>query len=386
MTLGAYRHVGATPAINARAIYSELGGWSLSEKVWNEIAEANRYSASMPDLLEATGSYVAGLLGCEAARVTPGVSAALVLAVAAFISKGDGRCFAALPDTGGLPDRILIQRNHRYIYDRMVAMGGGRLHEVGNTDGTAVADLERELNDETVGILVPAHLDGHDGTVSLASVVEIARARDIPVLVDAAYLVFPTEEMRRRAGEADVVAFSAKYWSGPNSGGIACGTRKQIDTITTLDFTGYEAARYHSLGRPFKLDRTTVLGVALSLRDWLSMDHDARLATYADHIARLAAAVPSWSGPTPMSFTMEGDVVAGPPVNCLTLSLPDDTTAQEFEKGLTSEEPTVLVHRRGSQVIVDVECLHEDDVDILGRRLADQLARVQPDGRIDPAN
>jgi D-glucosaminate-6-phosphate ammonia-lyase len=375
---GAYRAVGAVPAINARGVYSELGGWSLSEKVWTEIAEANRYSASMPDLLDASGSYVASLLGCEAARITPGVSATIVLAVAAFISQGDGERFAALPDTRGAPDRILIQRNHRYMYDRMVAMAGGRLHDVGGGDGTTVEDFERALDERPVGVLVPAHLDGHDGTVPLPVVVQLARRRDIPVLVDAAYLVFPLEEMRRRAREADVVAFSAKYWGGPNSGGLACGARKHIDTIRTLDFTGYEAARYHSLGRPFKLDRTTVLGVALSLRDWLSADHDERLAALAENVSKIVHLMPSWSDPNPMNFTMEGDVVPGPPVNCLTLSLQPDVVAEEFEKGLASEEPVILVHRRGAQVIVDVECVLQEDVGVLAERLAEQLGRVKP--------
>jgi hypothetical protein len=79
-----------------------------------------------------------------------------------------------------------------------------------------------------------------------------------------------------------------------------------------------------------------------------------------------------------MNFTMEGDVVPGPPVNCLTLTLPDDVIAQDLEKGLVSDEPVVLVHRRGVEVIVDVECLREDDVSVVTDRLVDQLDRLQP--------
>jgi D-glucosaminate-6-phosphate ammonia-lyase len=375
---GAYESIGASPAINARGIYSELGGWSLTEALWSEIGEANRYSASMPQLLDSSGAVIAQLLGTEAARVTPGVSATIVLAVAGFISKGDGESYARLPDTAGLPNEIVIQRNHRYMYDRMVSMAGGVLREVGDDRGTASEDFERALTARTAGVFVPAHLDGHDGTLPLARVVDIAHGRDIPVLVDAAYLVFPLDEMRRRAREADVVAFSAKYWGGPNSGGVACGSAEQIEAIRELDFTGYEGAPHKSLGRPFKLDRWTIVGTALSLRDWLAADHDLRFAAYAEHLQRIAAALPAWCDATAMNFTMENVAVPGPPVNCLTFDLPDEVTAAEFEKGLEMEDPVVLVHRRGAGIIVDVECVHEDDVDTLAHRLAEQLGRVQP--------
>ena len=62
----------------------------LSPAVWAAAAEANATWAAMGELLDAAGARVAALCGCEAARVVPGASAGIALAVGACIARGDG--------------------------------------------------------------------------------------------------------------------------------------------------------------------------------------------------------------------------------------------------------------------------------------------------------
>ena len=83
-------------------------------------------------------------------------------------------------------------------------------------------------------VLHPAHLDGTPGTLSLEQVAELAREVNVPVFVDAAYMVYPVSVMSSywQRG-ADITAISAKYYGGPNSGGFLLGREDLIAAIDT---------------------------------------------------------------------------------------------------------------------------------------------------------
>ena len=55
-----------------------------------------------------------------------------------------------------------------------------------------------------------------------------------------------------------------------------------VADIAALDFVGYESGRWRTFGRAFKLDRATVAATVAALEEWVGLDHDARLAGYAD--------------------------------------------------------------------------------------------------------
>src|SRR4051794_36885995 len=130
-----YDVLGTKPVINARGIYTDLGGSILSPRVWAAAEEANRSFVNMVDLLDRTGQIIAGLVSAEAARVTPGASAAIALGIAACMTGIDGQKMERLPNTDGMKNEVLIQRRHRYKYDRMVRMTGATLREVGDVNG-----------------------------------------------------------------------------------------------------------------------------------------------------------------------------------------------------------------------------------------------------------
>jgi L-seryl-tRNA(Ser) seleniumtransferase len=141
MSEDVYHRLGTKPIINGLGVYTDLGGSRLSPTVWAAMEEANRSFARMPELLETSGNIVAGLLGSEAARVTPGASSAIAMAIAACMTGTDARKMEQLPDVTGMPSQVLIQRRHRYKYDRMVRMTGAQLIEVGNVNGTEPQEL-----------------------------------------------------------------------------------------------------------------------------------------------------------------------------------------------------------------------------------------------------
>jgi L-seryl-tRNA(Ser) seleniumtransferase len=371
---GLFARLGVRPVINACGIYTDLGGSRLSPKVWAAAQAFNGDFVRMTELLDRTGEHIAGLIGAPAARVTPGAAAAIMLGTAAAMAGTDGDKSQALPDTTGMPSEVLIQAGHRYKYDRQAYMTGARLIEVGSANGTRPDQIEAALSPRTAMVLHPAHLDGKAGTVGLEEVVKLARAKGVPVLVDAAYMNYPvslfSEHLRRGA---DLVAISAKYFGGPNAGGFIYGRKDLVAAVSNVHFTRYESGAYLKYGRPLKMDRQTVVAVTVALEEWLAMDHGARLAGYVRLAERLRKSLAGLEGLKlePRCFTMDERFIADP-VNCLLVTFDRRAfglSAEEVETRLAAETPSILAIRQGDRIGFVMDVLEEHEVEHIGARI-----------------
>jgi D-glucosaminate-6-phosphate ammonia-lyase len=359
-----YDQLGTRAVVNARGIYTDLGGAVVSPEVWAAMTDANARAVEMTPLLESAGHRIADALGVDAAWVTPGASAAIALSTAACMTGRDHLAMERLPDTTGLRDVVVCQRGHRTRYARMCWMTGARLVEVDP------AELDQALDPATVAaVFCPGHLDGRAGTISLAAVFALSRARGVPTIVDAAFLNYPPASMRRFVDlGADLVCFSAKYYYGPNGGGFVCGRADLIDAVAGLDFAGFESADYLSFGRPFKLDRHTVVGTVLALEEWLTLDHEARFAEYARRVRTITESLPAGIAGEPMFFTMEETLIAGPPVNCLVVHPPDAAGAH---RALHDGDPPVACHLDGERLVIAVDAMAPGEEELVAERLAE---------------
>jgi L-seryl-tRNA(Ser) seleniumtransferase len=176
-------------------------------------------------------------------------------------------------------------------------MTGARLIEAGDAKGTTASALDQAIGSATAAVFFPAHLDGVHDTVGLGKAAEIAHGHGVPLLVDAAYLNYPTEIMGGFIGAgADLVCFSAKYFLGPNSGGLIVGREDLIDAVAGVDFTRYESGHWLVFGRPFKLDRQIIVGTVVALQEWLALDHGARFAAYGQRVAEISDGIAGVAG------------------------------------------------------------------------------------------
>ena len=360
-----YDRLGARPVVNCRGVYSELGGAIIDPAVWEAMTEAAGLAASMGELLEATGRKLAQLLGAEAGRATPGAAAAIALGTAACMTRGDGAASERLPDTSGLRGEVLFQAVQRpkYKYARVIWMTGAELNLVGTEEGTSRDDLEQALDPERVAaVFVPAHLDDEPGALPLRDVAAIAREHGVPTLVDAAFLNYPPDRMRRFTEEGgDLVCFSAKYCYGPNTGGFVVGRSDLVDALAVVDFTEFETGRWANFGRPFKLDLHTAVGTTLAVEQWMDLDHEARWRSYAELIDELAGAVEGIAGVRSERrfFTMV-ETLEPEPVNCLVLNVDAQEAgvcAADVERALDDGNPRVAVHRWDDTLIVAVDTM-----------------------------
>lgn len=371
---GIFDRLGVTPVVNACGIYTDLGGSRASPRVWNAMTEINRSFVRMTDLLDKSGERIAALLGAEAARVTPGAAAAIMLGTAACLAGRDGSNSERLPDTSGMRSEVLIQAGHRYKYDRQVGMTGAKLVEIGTPNGTRPDQLEVALGDRTAMVIHPAHLDGRPGTLPLEEVARMAHARGVPVFVDAAYMNYPTDIIGSYLKRgADLACLSAKYFGGPNAGGFVMGRKDLVEAVANVHFTRYESGRYLKYGRPLKMDRQTIVAVVVALEEWIAADHPARFRNYVRQVEMLRDRLAGLPGLrlTPVNFTMDEQFIAEP-VNCLAIDFDKAAagrSAAEAAETLAAGSPSILAIREGDRLAIVMDVLDDAEVVLIGERI-----------------
>ncbi|MBV9599580.1 MAG: hypothetical protein JOZ87_22335 [Chloroflexi bacterium] len=369
MASGVFEQLGIKPVVNARGNNTVLGGSTPSAQVRRAMQDVERHYVDMQQLLERSGQAIARMLECQAAYVTPGAAAALALGTAACMAGTDPDKIQRLPDTTGMRNAVLLQSAHHYHYQRAVTVPGARLREV------PADQLESALAaNDVAAVLFPAHLDGEPGSVSLEQVIQLAHARGVPVIVDAAGRVYPLDLFKSytRLG-ADLVAFGAKYIGALNASGILCGRADLVGAAALHGFIGFETLAWEkSWGRPLKVDRQTIVAVVAALREWLDTDHDARLAGYERRLKAIASELDGAPGIT--SRIVNGE---GPAPRVLRLEVDPGRSRLDVSgivERLWSGTPAIAVNREGNAaVLVNPAALHEEDDGIVASRLGTLL-------------
>src|SRR5438094_8613038 len=131
-----YEQLGIPPLINAAATLTRLGGSLMPPEVVAAMAEAARSFIELDDLQRRAGERIAKLTRNDAAYISSGAAAGLVLATAACITGNDPAAIGRLPDLTGLKDEVVVHHTHRNGYDHAVRQVGVRLVEIGSEEGT----------------------------------------------------------------------------------------------------------------------------------------------------------------------------------------------------------------------------------------------------------
>jgi len=284
-----FEELGVRPVLNAMGNRTLLGGSTPSAAVQALMDEAAGDYVNMSDLMDTVGEKIAEMIGAESALVTSGCSAALAVGAAACMTGNDPEKIDQLPDTDGMPNEFIIQRQLRIKYDRSLTIPGGKLVEVGDDEETRPEHIEAAIGPRTAGIhyLAPGN---QPGALPIEEVIRIGQAHNIPVIVDAAGEVYPTDKFGRyvKMG-AKLAAYGAKYFGAVNSSGMLVGDKDLVEIARAHSFIGFESSASRSIGRPMKVDRQEVIAVYAALREWLTMNHEDRFASYEVRVARQRA-------------------------------------------------------------------------------------------------
>jgi D-glucosaminate-6-phosphate ammonia-lyase len=273
---GIYERLGIRPLINARGTHTRLGGSIMAPEVLAAMQEAAGAYILLDELQAKASEVIARATGAEAGMVTGGAEAGLLLATAGILAGTDPIKIERLPDTTGMKNEAIIHRAHRNGYDHALRAAGAKVVEVGYGHGTIPYQLEAAFTEQTALVEYLASPWASRGALPLAQTCAIAHKHGVPVLVDAAAMLPPAENLTRFIAEgADLVTFSGgKGLRGPQSSGILAG---RADLIRAALANG---SPNHSVGRAAKAAKEDIVGLIVALERYLALDHAAELARW----------------------------------------------------------------------------------------------------------
>jgi L-seryl-tRNA(Ser) seleniumtransferase len=130
-----YAKLGVTPIINAAGTYTTLTAACMPPEVLAAVQKSALHPVRLHDLQQKAGEYIARRLKCEGAVVTSGASGAITLAAAACLQHANNIKITDMPQAiDGMKNQVIVQRAHRYEYDRAIYLCGARVTEVVTLD------------------------------------------------------------------------------------------------------------------------------------------------------------------------------------------------------------------------------------------------------------
>jgi len=370
-----YRRLGVRPIIHASGTTTRYGGSILRAEALEAMREASTTLVNMDELNEAAGAAIARMLGAEAAFVTAGASAGLILQAAACIAGADPARITRLPDTRGMRNEIIIQRAHRFAYDQAYRVAGGVLVEIGLARRTQPFELEEAISERTAAVTyLVSPFTSPPGILSLEDVLAIAHKRGVPVIVDAASMLPPRENLTKfvRLG-ADLVSFSGgKGIRGPQSTGILAGRRDLVRAAAL------NASPNQALGRAAKEE---IAGLVTALECFMAEDEKAEMKRYHDVCATVAEALADIPG---LRVVVEQDAANRVIPHAVVYFTPDwvGPSGHAVQVALAQGAPHIYVqqgaHQGGyvDEIAVDPINLQPGDEAIVAARLREELTRV----------
>ena len=366
--MGVYERLGMRRVINADATLTRLGGSLMPSDVLDAMREAAGSFVDMYELQQVVGKRLADLTRNEAAYVSSGAAAGLVLATLAAMTGDDLSTIARLIETGEAPkNEVIIHRVHRIPYDPAVRLAGARIVEVGNRLQTFPWELEAAITPRTAMVFYPAGVHLASGALPLAETVEIAHAHGIPVVVDAAAQLPPTENLWRFTRElgADLAVFSGgKDFHGPQASGLLVGTEAMIAAIAI------NGSPHQRIARPMKVGKEEMIGLLAAVERYVDEDWQDRARRYEATVERW---IEHFAGMPGLSASRLFPNEAGQPTPRCRVAFAAETglSGAEAVRLLWEEDPRIAVSVDGPDAIsMTPELLEEGDESILLDRIA----------------
>ncbi len=267
LRLGAdmYQSIGVRPLINARGTFTIISGSTMLPEVRAAMDAAAQKYVHLDELAEAVGARLATLTGAEWGLVSNGCSAGLTLASAACVAGGNPDLHVLLPNLSGFPkDEAVIPTHSRNVYDAALRAVGLRVVEV-----STLAEFEASLSPRTAMIYILAGPNADNSPLNVKAIAPIAKAKGVPILVDAAAEILTIPNVHLQNG-ATLVAYSGgKCIRGPQTAGLILGRKDLVKAAWV------HSAPHHGFTRALKVGKEDAIGMLMAVEMWVKRDHEA---------------------------------------------------------------------------------------------------------------
>jgi seryl-tRNA(Sec) selenium transferase len=281
-----YQSIGVEPVINCRGTFTIIGGSVERPEVRAAMDAASRYFVQIDELADAVGRRFSELTGAEWGMVSAGCAAGMKHVTVACVTGGNPEKLIRIPDLTDLDTtEVVVPRSSRNSYDHAIRNVGVTMITV-----ETLEELERALNRRTAMIYLLADSGPSSGPMALEAVAQVAKSKDIPILVDAAAEVLTIPNVHLQRG-ATIVAYSGgKALCGPQCAGLLLG-RKDI-----LQSAWQASSPHHGPGRDNKVGREETLGMLAAVEAWVKRDHLAEWKTWLGWLETISKRVATIDG------------------------------------------------------------------------------------------
>ncbi len=277
-----YQSIGVEPFVNCKGTNTIMGGSVTRPAVREAMEAASSYNVQLDELAFGVGERLAELTGAEWGMVSAGCAAGLKLVTIACLSGGDPEKLIRIPDLSGFEKtEVIIPRSTRNFYDHGVRNAGVKVVMVDTLE-----ELTSAINPRTLMIYMQAECAA---PLTLEAVGRVAKAKNIPILCDAASHILTVPNVHLAKGASVVVYSGGKGLKGPGCAGLLLGSKD------ILMAAWQASAPHHGPGRDNKLGKEEHIGMLAAVEAWIKMDHEAEMKlwlSWLDNIAKRVAAIP----------------------------------------------------------------------------------------------
>ncbi|NQW17721.1 MAG: aminotransferase class V-fold PLP-dependent enzyme [Chloroflexi bacterium] len=360
------------PVINAGGPNTKHSGSRPREVAMEAMQEASGQFYNIDEFIIEAGKAIAELIGAPAATITSGASGGLVVQAAAAIARDDPDKIAALPNTDGMANDLIIQKHHRFIYDHLYLTSGGRFKEVGDGATCSPDEVEDAIDENTAAII---HLESpykRNDIVPLEQLVEIAHRHDLPVLCDAASMLPPRSNLKLFLDQgADLVSFSGgKGIRGPQSTGVLAGTPEWVEYARLNNFPNVGIARAQ------KVSKEEMAGLVAALGEFVETDEEDETKRYSEMMQMVVDQIIEVPG-IAVSVVHDRDHYIPHAV----ISFSSDWRGpdrDEIHRRLMAGTPRIYVANYGPerQLVIDPLNIQEGELEIVAERVRNELVKA----------
>jgi uncharacterized pyridoxal phosphate-dependent enzyme len=334
-----YESIGVDPVINCRGTFTIIGGSLERPEVLAASKAAAAYFVQYDELAFGVGRRLAEITGAEWGMVSAGCAAGLKHVTAACVTGGNPEKLIRIPDLTGMEKtEVIIPRSSRNAYDHAIRNIGVKIVMVETAE-----ELKSAINARTAMIYIMADDESAGGKpLSLEVIADIARPKNVPILVDAAAEILTIPNVHLQRG-ATIVAYSGgKAICGPQCAGLLLG-KKDI-----LMAAWQASSPHHGPGRDNKVGKEEMLGMLAAVEAWTTRDHQAEWKTWLSYLDVVAKRVSKIDGIS-TSVHEPTDLSNRSPV--LNISWDPDKlniTAEEVAEDFARNKPRIAIGGRSA--------------------------------------
>ncbi|TCU33807.1 aminotransferase class V-fold PLP-dependent enzyme [Rhizobium azibense] len=369
--------IGLRPVINVSGTMTSLGASIVVPEAIAAMSSILPQFVEINDLQRKASAVIARLTGAEAGFVTASCSAGISLAVAGAITGNNLLAIEKLPDVTPQKNEVLVQMGHVVSYgapvDQAIRLAGAKPVLIGQATSTHHFHMENAITERTAAaVYVVSHHVVEYGLLNLKEFVEIAHAKGVPVIVDAA----SEYDLRVFLEQgADIALYSGHKFLGGPTCGIVAGTKELVRNAFLQNM---------GIGRGMKVGKESIFGAMAALEAWEKRDHTGIRERETGYLNLWKQMLDDRPGVTAL---IEPDPTKNPLDRLRVILKPEEAhiTAWDLADALAGGTPPIIVrdHEVEHQYFYLDPCnLHPGQERIVANRLAEELDKARASNEI----